>query len=169
MPEPQIVLEDVEKKPNEIVTEYEVVDDDDESFVCEMSNKSKLETLLPMNIWIDEAQQYIDGGHAKRIKFQLDTSGKLHKNNTGSMDLDGVIHEPKAESEIRGLSTKDVRALRNFVHNNRYALEHIADTDIWLFQIWPDIIKGGELASEEEINALNAKVDKIIAEQGDEK
>ena len=137
-------------------------------FVCEMANKSKLETLLPMNIWIDEAQQYVDGRHSKRVKFQLDTSGKLHKNNLGSMDLNGVVRDPKTEGEIRELDAGDIRALRNFVHNNKYALEHVADMDIWLFQIWPDFIKGGELASEEEIATLNAKVDEIMAEQEDD-
>ena len=90
---------------------------------------------------------------------------KLHSDNVGSMDLDGVVREPGAGRGIRGLSAKDVGALRNFVRNNRYALDHIADNDIWIYQIWPDMIKGGSPASEEAICALNAKVDKIMAEQ----
>ena len=40
--------------------------------VCEMVNKYKEETGLPMNIWIDETQTYVRGGQSKRIEFQLD-------------------------------------------------------------------------------------------------
>ena len=35
---------------------------DEATLVCEMANKHKSETLLPMNIWIDENQTYIKGG-----------------------------------------------------------------------------------------------------------
>ena len=61
------------------------------------------------------------------------------------------------------MSAKDVEQLRNFVHNNRYALEHIADTEIWISQIWGYMIMGGERASDEAIAALNRKVDEIMA------
>ena len=79
------------------------------------------------------------------------------------MDLNGQIHEPK--TRIRGLSAKDLNQLRNFIRNNRYAIEHIADMTIHVGQIWPDIIKGGEPATEEAINLLNSKVDRLIKEK----
>ena len=65
---------------------------DESILVCEMSNKRKALTQLPMNIWIDESQTYIRGHHSKRVKFQLDKSDKLHPNNFGSMDLKGNLH-----------------------------------------------------------------------------
>ena len=38
---------------------------DEATLVCEMSNKRKAQTKLPMNIWIDENQTYIKGHHSK--------------------------------------------------------------------------------------------------------
>ena len=63
---------------------------------------------------------------------------------------------------MRELGKSDIEMLRNFVLNNQRALEHVADNDIWLDDIWPDIIKGGEPASFEEIQKLNLKVDELI-------
>jgi hypothetical protein len=137
---------------------------DEATLVCEMANRWQDDTLLPMIIWIDETQSYLDGHRGKQVKFQLDTSGKLKKGreNLGSMDLNGKIHNPKSPTRLRGLSASDLNQLRNFVLNNKYALEHIADMDIHIGQIWSDIIKGGEPASFEEIQKLNLKVDELI-------
>ena len=123
--------------------------DHEDTLICEMSNKRKELTQLPMNIWIDEAMTYIDGGHSKRIKFQLDKGNKFNKHNCASMDLDE-------------LKSKDIEQVRNFVLNNKYVLEHVADEDIWLDEIWPSMIMGGEPASYEEISKLNLKVDELI-------
>ena len=116
---------------------------DESKLVCEMSNKRKDLTHLPMNIWIDEAQTYWDGGHSKRVKFQLDTGNKFNKHNLGSMDLDGNLHC----SDIGELDDSDINQLRNFVLNNKYALDKIADNDIWIDEIWGSMIMGGEPAS----------------------
>ena len=137
----------------------------EKELVYEMANRWQDDTLLPMIIWIDETQSYIDGHHGKRVKFQLDTSEKLKKGseNLGSMDFTGKIREPESPAKLRRLSASDLTQLRNFFHNNKYALEHIADMNIHISQIWSDIIKGGELASDEQISALNAKVDELLA------
>lgn len=151
-----------------MATKWKPIDDKDNTqerkLVYEMANRWQDDTLLPMIIWIDETQSYLDGHHGKRIKFQLDTSWRLKKGseNLGSMDLNGKIHNPKSPTKLRGLSAKDLDQLRNFVLNNKYALEHIADMDIHIGQIWSDIIKGGEPASFEEIQKLNLKVDELI-------
>ena len=131
---------------------------DEATLVCEMANKHKSETLLPMNIWIDENQTYIKGRHSKRVKFQLDHGNRMNLSRFGTMDLDGNLHC----KDIGELCQEDINALRNFVLNNKMALEHVADNDIWLGQIWPSIIKGGEPASFEEIQKLNLKVDELI-------
>lgn len=135
------------------------------AFVCEMANKYKEESLLPMNIWIDEARSYVRDGRGKRVWFQLDTTEDLEVDNTGSMDLDGKVH--LSSTGIRQLKERDLAALRNFVHNNRYALERVADQKVRLYRIWPDMIKGGVLASEAAINALNAKVDRLADEKAE--
>lgn len=131
---------------------------DEATLVCEMANKHKSETLLPMNIWIDESQTYIKGHHSKGVKFQLDHGNRMNFSRFGTMDLNGNLHC----KDIGELSQADIKALRNFVLNNKTALEHVADNDIWLGQIWPNIIKGGEPASFEEIQKLNLKVDELI-------
>ena len=131
---------------------------DEATLVCEMANKSKTQTQLPMNIRIDENQTYIKGRHSKRVIFQLDHGNRMNFSRFGSMDLDGNLHC----KDIGELSQEDIKALRNFVSNNRVAIDYVADNDIWLDQIWPSIIKGGELASFEEIQKLNLKVDELI-------
>ena len=133
---------------------------DESMLVCEMANKNKAQTKLPMNIWIDENQTYINGRHSKRVKFQLNHANRSNPREFGSMDLDGNLHPD--DLNIGELSQDDIKQLRNFVLNNKYALEHIADTDIWLDDIWPDIIKGGEPASFEDIRKLNLKVDELV-------
>jgi hypothetical protein len=131
---------------------------DEATLVCEMSNKRKAQTKLPMNIWIDENQTYIKGRHSKRVKFQLDHGNRMNLSRVGTMDLDGNLHC----EDIGELSQEDINALRNFVLNNKTALEHVADNDIWLDEIWPSIILGGEPASFEEIQKLNLKVNELI-------
>lgn len=133
------------------------------AFVCEMANKYKEETLLPMNIWIDETRSYVRDGQGKRVWFQLDTAEDLQDDNTGSMDLDGKMH--LSSPGTRQLTERDLAALRNFVHNNRYALERVADQEVRLYRIWPDMIKGGGRASEAAINALNVRVDRLAGEK----
>ena len=64
--------------------------------------------------------------------------------------------------DIEELSTSDIKQLRNFVLNNKYMLEHVADAELWLDDIWPYVILGGETASFEEISNLNLKVDELI-------
>ena len=78
----------------------------DYEYLCEMANKWKRDTLLPMNIWIDEQQTYVQGGHSKRIKFQLDKSSKLNPHNFGSMDLNGGLHP--SNLDIGELHTGDL-------------------------------------------------------------
>ena len=61
------------------------------------------------------------------------------------------------------MTRKDLQQLRNFVRNNRYALERICEMDTHLGTTWEFLIKGGEKASKEKIEALNRKVDELIA------
>lgn len=133
---------------------------DEATLVCEMANKNKAQSRLPMNIWIDENQTYIRGHHSKRVKFQLNHANRINLQESGTMDLEGNLHPNNLN--IGELNWEDIKQLRNFVLNNRSALEHVADNDIWLDEIWPDFIKGGEPASFEEIQKLNHRVDELI-------
>ena len=130
-----------------------------EMYLYEMANKWKNATGLPMNIWIDENQSYLQGRHSKRIKFQLDRSTKMNIHNSAPMGLDGEV-KVELPKHI-GLTPRDIDQLRNWVHNNKYALELVADVKIPLDEIFPYMIKGGDLASEDAIDVLNAKVDEL--------
>ena len=143
-----------------LIDEVAEKDTQGEDLVCEMATRRPIKTGLPMTIWIDDGKYYIKGGHWKRVKFQLD-KGDPNSDQFGVMDLDGVIREP--QTEIRSLHASDLTKLRNFIHNNKKALEHLADVEIDIDDIWPYIIKGGIRASKEQIDALNAKVDELLA------
>ena len=125
----------------------------------DMAVKWKEETHLPMQIWIDESRAYTRRGPANRIAFQLDASDELKPDSVGWMDLDGNL---SPESPAGELAEGDLGRLRNFVRNNRSALERLADTAIHLYQIWPDIIKGGTPATAEEIKSLADKVAALV-------
>ena len=145
---PRIIVIDTEELPEE----RDIGED--------MAVKWKKETLLPMQIWIDESKAYTRRGHANRIAFQLDTSERLDSDYVGWMDFDGNI-DPISQT-VGELDEDELGQLRNFVRNNRSALEQLADTNIWLYQIWPDVIKGGNPASKEEIKALDDKVAALV-------
>ena len=128
----------------------------------EMANKWQDDTNLPMIIWIDEGRLYQRGRHAKRIKFQLNTSDNVDRRKMGEMDLFGNVLEPTGK-KVGGLRQYQVHQLQNFVNNNHYALEKISDTEIRISDIWDYIIMGGEKAEQSQIDVLNATVDDIIA------
>ncbi len=141
--------------------------------IFSMSNRRKIQTGLPVNIWIDENGSYRAGGHGKRIKFQLNYGNKSLDQPEASMGLSGDWENDaafnntydKTKSEIK---TKDIQKVANFVKNNSYALDKVADQELYLDQFDQIFIKGGELASQSEIDNLKRKVDEFVAENNSE-
>ena len=120
-------------------------------------------TGLPMNVAIDDGYAYdVQQLPSKQIAFQMDTDGRGHMDNWNAMGLDGTLCDPN----IGKLQEGDLTQLRNFVRNNRYALERIAENDLFSDQITNDLIPGGEAATEEVIAALKRKVDAVIMRNG---
>ena len=75
--------------------------------------------------------------------------------------MDGTLCDP----DIGRLQESDLAQLRNFVHNNRYVLERIAENDLYSEdQIASQLIVGGAAASEEAI----ADVPETIGPTGSE-
>lgn len=127
-----------------------------------MANFRGAAVELPVNLWIDEGKEYIRGKHSKRIKFQKDYAKKIHEWNLASMTLDGeIVDETNKNSS---LSTKDEQQISNFTRNNAYALDKLADFEITDDEFKEVMIKGGELATSEQIDEQKRKVDKFIAE-----
>lgn len=118
-------------------------------------------TGLPVRVWIDEMRTNERGLRSKRIAFQLDKSDEQHPENIASMDFDGNVYP--SDADLGEVTRKDLQQLRNFVRNNRYALERICEMDAHLETTWEFLIKGGEKAPKEKIEALNRKVDELIA------
>ena len=117
-------------------------------------------TGLPMNVAIDDGYAYdIQRLAFKQIAFQMDTDENLNKDNWNAMGLDGTLCDP----DIGELEESDLTQLRNFVRNNRYVLERIAENDLYSDQIANDLILGGEAASGEAVAGLNRKVDDVIS------
>ena len=117
-------------------------------------------TGLPMNIAIDDGYAYdLQQLPFKQVAFQMDTDENLNKDNWNAMGLDGTLCDP----DIGELEESDLTQLRNFVRNNRYVLERIAEIDLYSDQIAKDLILGGEAASGEAVAGLNRKVDDVIS------
>ena len=125
----------------------------------EMANRRKRQTGLPVNIWIDENGWYKLGRHAKRIKVQMNYGEKMQNQPFCCMNLFGKIIKntfKKSECEV---SSKDLEQVSNYVLNNSYALDKVADEKIYMDDYDEISIKGGELASESEIENLIKEVD----------
>ena len=78
------------------------------------------------------------------------------------MDLYGNIIEDTFDEKECEVSTKDLRQVSNYVLNNSYALDKVADEKIFMEDYDEISIKGGKLASEEEIDNLIKEVDARI-------
>ena len=112
-----------------------------------------------VNIAIDDGYAYdLQQLPFKQVAFQMDTDENLNKDNWNAMGLDGTLCDP----DICELEESDLTQLRNFVRNNRYVLERIAENDLYSDQIANDLILGGEAASGEAVAGLNRKVDDVI-------
>lgn len=127
----------------------------------EMVPRSREGTRLPMVVWIDEMQTNERGLRSKRIAFQVDKSNKGEAEDTASMDFDGNVYP--SDCDLGEVTEDDLMQLRNFVRNNRYALERICEMDVHFETTWEFLIKGGETASKEKVEALNRKIDELIA------
>lgn len=152
-----IPLLDCEKVEEDWLPIYE-----DPNLMLEMATRSKEKTGLPMKIWVDDGKHYINGGHSKRLKFQIDTNNP-NTRSFGVMDLDGKVLEP--QGKITSLSGQEIKQLRNFVYNNRYLLDRLADEEFDVEDVWKYVIKGGEIAAPERIAILKTRVDAVIAKK----
>lgn len=128
-----------------------------------MSNCRPRKTGLTVNIWIDEAETYKKSRHSKRIKFQINRNPSFQLDNACSMLLDGSIPK-KLFQKVQNkkdyeLTNEDIEGVRNFVINNAYALDLIADQKLDLDDFWEFCIKGGKKASTEELNKLKDYAD----------
>lgn len=123
-------------------------------------------TGLPVNIWIDEAESYKNVNSTKCIYFQINKKQKFQTQNTCTMTLDGNIPEDDLtearKKEDFDLEQNELEEVSNFVLNNSYALEKVADQLLWLDEFWKIFIKGGIKAAPEAMELLKDKTDGFV-------
>ena len=93
--------------------------------LMEMSVLRKHETGLPVNIWVDEGQPYIQGGHWKRIKFQND---KADHPDSNSMIPMSISEKPEVKVKKYDLSEQDINLIKQFVKINLDILLKLGDS-----------------------------------------
>ena len=64
------------------------------------------------------------------------------------------------------MTPDEIDSIRNFVVNNAYALDKVADQLMWLDEFWNIRIRGGEKAADEEIRELKNKTDEYVKKHG---
>lgn len=131
----------------------------------EMANYYAEELDLPVNLWLDEGETYKNGKHGKRIKFQINYMDKIRDEYMCPMTLDGEI-PPKVYKKAKNskewkITPRDLERVRNFVLNNSYALDFLADQKLKRYQFDKIVIKGGNFASDEEVENQIKKVDEL--------
>lgn len=118
-----------------------------------------------MIVWVDTSKTYIDGGHYKRMKFQLNTANNTQKGNFASVSLadckvvdrEDVLNQKNCE-----LTSRDLTEVENFVYNNNFALRWCADELLDDSDLIENLIKGGKLANESEIESTKKNVQNLI-------
>lgn len=134
----------------------------------EMATLRKKDSGLPVNLYIDDSLSYKRGKHSKRIKFQTDKGDKPNmRGNFSSMTLDGKVVENTLPKKLE-ISQKDIEVISNFVVNNYECLSLVADFDLdYDYFKHHLMIKGGELATEEQLKTQKELLDAYLAENTD--
>lgn len=135
-----------------------------QSRLREFANLKKEDTGLPCNIWVDESHNNLK--HAKRIKYQTDTSNKINLNNFNSVPIDikkeDIYNIP--DKYLKGsLDAKKIREVFNFIINNKPLLTTLCDpnnTGIRIEFFKAHCIKGGELKEKE-----SRELEKLVLEE----
>ena len=117
----------------------------------EIANYSKLETKLPVNIWVDTGGTYKNGRRYKRIKFQLNKSIRIQSHSFGIISLANgkvVDREKVLARKDCELAEENLKQLENFVQNNFFALSRIGEGFISANDFLKDLmIEGPDLRS----------------------
>lgn len=131
----------------------------------EIATLRKKDSGLPVNLYIDDSLSYKRGKHSKRIKFQTDKGDKPNtRGSFFSMTLDGKVVEKTLPKKLE-ISQRDIEAVSNFVINNYECLSLVADFELdYDYFKHHLMIKGGELATEDQLKAQKELLDAYLAE-----
>ena len=128
---------------------------------------AETETGLPMYILIDEVRANSSSRHGFRIKVNGKYQDLGGRENLVDVDMKGNIYTISDENEKRySIKDEDFQALMNFMHNNEYALKKIANRETSYAVMGYYLIKGGEIATEEEKAKLKEMTDYLLFDAG---
>jgi len=98
--------------------EDSLYENEDKSVLMEMSSLRKIDTNLPVNIWIDDIGAERNTPHnLPRIKFQNDKSDNLVSKNTVPISID-INPEILAKNFQTKLSKSDLNKIKKFIVDN---------------------------------------------------
>lgn len=129
--------------------------DKDERMTC----LRKYKTELPVNVLIDENGAYrLTGENEKFVLFQLNGKDKSIDQPMGTMYLSGELKDDLCYDK------DEIEKVRNFVINNSYAIEKVADQDLFMDQFEKVLIKGGKIVSRSRIDIFKQETDWFVKE-----
>lgn len=162
------VLDKIDTRPSlkEFTDTEKFLFDLEESYqLFEMANRRKHQTGLPVNIYVDENGTYKKGGHSKRIKFQLNHGDRMQNQPFAEMMLDGNVVEDTFKNIKIEINAKELKQISNYVKNNAYALDKVADEEIYMEDYDKVAINGGKEASVEQKEEQKKIVDEIVKQR----
>lgn len=162
------VLDKIDTRPDlkEFTDTEKFLFDLEESYqLFEMANRRKHQTGLPVNIYVDENGTYKKGGHSKRIKFQLNHGDRMQNQPFAEMMLDGNVVEDTFKNIKIEINAKELKQISNYVKNNAYALDKVADEEIYMEDYDKVAINGGKEASVEQKEEQKKIVDEIVKQR----
>ena len=124
---------------------------------------------LAMVVWIDEYNFYKASRHNFRVKIHNNYQDDINcdRNNLVEVDMKGNIYTISDENEKRySIKDEDFQALMNFMHNNEYTLRKIANCEASYSVMGCYMIKGGEIATEEQKAKLKEMTDYLSFSSG---
>ena len=126
------------------------------------------ETGLPMGNLIDEVRANKSSRHGFRIKVNGKYQELIEDRETlVEVDMKGNIYTISDENEKRySIKDEDFQALMNFMHNNEYTLRKIANCEASYSVMGCYMIKGGEIATEEQKAKLKEITDYLLFSAG---
>ena len=141
---------------------------EDRDYMCFTDLRPKT-TGLPFKILVDEtgASKYRET-HKLRLRMYVGYfCCRLDMHDYVEVDMDGNVYTHAAESEERwNIKYEDFQKLKNFMQNNKYALEMIAQQKVNKYTMAHYLIKDGKPASEAEIERLNELADFFSSDAG---
>ena len=128
---------------------------------------AETETGLPMYILIDEVRANRSSRHGFRIKVNGNYQELGDRETFVDVDMKGNIYTISDENEKRySIKDEDFQALMNFMHNNEYTLRKIANCEASYSVMGCYMIKGGEIATEEQKAKLKEITDYLLFSSG---